>query len=115
MSRHTTFRIGGPADYFIKIDNKCMLLDALRLFREEGLLLTKDYYVLGNGSNLLVADDGFRGIILSLGSDFSKCTMESSTIIKAGAAASFLRRKHPHSSPEHCLWIPEFHEQIRIL
>lgn len=87
MSRHTTFRIGGPADYFIKIDNKCMLLDALRLFREEGLLLTKDYYVLGNGSNLLVADDGFRGIILSLGSDFSKCTMESSTIIKAGAAA----------------------------
>ncbi len=87
MSRHTTFRVGGPADYFLKIDTYKALKEVLDLFRTEGLLMQEDYYILGNGSNLLVSDGGYRGAVMSLGGEFAECSMESSNVIKAGAAA----------------------------
>ncbi len=87
MSRHTTFRVGGPADYFLKIESYDKLKEVLSLFRKEGLTMQEDYYILGNGSNLLVADGGFRGAIITLGGEFAECSMESSNVIKAGAAA----------------------------
>ena len=87
MSRHTTFRVGGPADYFVKIDNSGSLNEVLTLFREMGLKMQEDYYVLGNGSNLLVADSGYRGVIVSLCGEFAECEIESPCIIRAGAAA----------------------------
>lgn len=86
MSRHTTFRTGGPADYFLKVSKREELKALIKLFYEEGLEFSKDYYVLGNGSNLLVSDEGFRGIILTLEGEFSECRMESDTEIRAGAA-----------------------------
>ena len=86
MSRHTTFRTGGPADYFIKVGKKDELKRLVELFHEEGLMFGRDYYVLGNGSNLLVSDEGFRGIVLTLEGEFSECRLESDTEIVAGAA-----------------------------
>ncbi|WP_026508984.1 UDP-N-acetylmuramate dehydrogenase [Butyrivibrio sp. LC3010] len=87
MSRHTTFRTGGPADYFIKISSDEELVSILNLLKEMKMKPKEDYYVLGNGSNLLVSDAGFRGVVLSLCGDFSKCSMTGDNHIKAGAAA----------------------------
>lgn len=86
MSRHTTFRTGGPADYFIKVGKPAELKSLIKLFNEEGIKFGEDYYILGNGSNLLVSDKGFRGIILTLSGEFAKCAIENETAIRAGAA-----------------------------
>jgi len=60
MKKHTTFKIGGPAKYFIEVSNKLDLIRALTLAKNSGLPI----FVLGAGSNLLVADKGFNGIII---------------------------------------------------
>lgn len=60
MSRHTTFRVGGPADYFVTPDSEERLQGLLELLREDGT----PYYVVGNGSNLLVGDKGYRGVVV---------------------------------------------------
>ena len=59
MARHTTFRIGGPADYYIIPLNTKELSGLIRYFAINKI----DYYVIGNGSNLLVSDKGYRGVI----------------------------------------------------
>ena len=86
MSRHTTFRTGGPADYFIKVGKREELKRLIKLFGDEGLKFGEDYYVLGNGSNLLVSDEGYRGIILTLDGEFLSCSLESENGIRSGAA-----------------------------
>lgn len=58
MSKHTTFKIGGPAECFIKIDNIDDLKEILSFVKENKVPLT----VVGNGSNLLVLDNGIKGI-----------------------------------------------------
>jgi len=61
MSLHTTFRIGGPADYYIET---CYIEDFINIVR----YLQKEncrYFIMGNGSNLLVHDEGYRGIVVS--------------------------------------------------
>jgi UDP-N-acetylmuramate--alanine ligase len=60
MSRHTTWRIGGPADVLVRAPNLDALLTALAWGREQGLPLT----VIGGGSNLLVGDRGIRGLVI---------------------------------------------------
>ena len=67
MSEHTTFKIGGPADVLCTPQNKEQILELLKVFRENGI----EYFFMGNGSNLLVSDDGFRGVIVKLLDDFS--------------------------------------------
>lgn len=62
MSRHTTFRIGGPADCLVQPENAGELRKILRICREEDV----PYFILGNGSNLLVSDSGYRGLIIQL-------------------------------------------------
>lgn len=61
MSLHTTFRIGGPADYYIET---CYIEDFINIVR---YLQKEDcqYFIMGNGSNLLVHDEGYRGIVVS--------------------------------------------------
>lgn len=61
LARHTTFRIGGPADYFVCADKE-QFASVLALCRNEGM----PYFVIGNGSNLLVSDAGIRGVVLRL-------------------------------------------------
>lgn len=61
LGRHTTFRIGGPADYFVCADKEQFAAVAA-LCRKEGM----PYCVMGNGSNLLVSDAGYRGVVVRL-------------------------------------------------
>lgn len=61
MSRHTTFRVGGPADVLV-LSQRNTLPDVLRLCRQHDV----PYYVVGNGSNLLVGDGGIRGVVIKI-------------------------------------------------
>ena len=60
MRRHTTFAIGGPADLFVQPKTRRELAETLRVFRERGVR----FLLLGNGSNMLVADAGIRGAVV---------------------------------------------------
>ena len=62
MSAHTTFRIGGPADYFVVPEDAASLGRGVALCRAEGV----DYVITGNGSNLLVGDGGYRGVVFHI-------------------------------------------------
>ncbi len=68
MSRHTTFRVGGPAELFLEIRTASEIQKLLTFFQESG---TK-YFIVGNGSNLLVSDGGYDGAILHIGEGFDK-------------------------------------------
>ena len=72
LAKHTTFRIGGPADFFVCPKNIEEIKKTLLLCKEENL----PYYILGNGSNILAGDQGFRGMIIQIGSKMSDCTWE---------------------------------------
>ena len=61
MSKHTSFRIGGPADLFVTPDDIDELRDVVAVCRAAGV----PHFVLGCGSDLLVADEGYRGVIVS--------------------------------------------------
>ena len=58
MSSHTTFRIGGPADYFVMPSSAGEIRRITELCTDQKI----PYYVIGNGSNLLVGDKGYRGV-----------------------------------------------------
>ena len=82
MASHTTFRIGGPADYFVMPETVEELRDILALCKEEGL----PYFILGNGSNLLVGDKGFRGVVIQLYKNFDGLSIEGTRVTaKSGA------------------------------
>lgn len=68
MSRYTTFRVGGDVSYLVSVENEEILIALLKLLKENDL----PYYLLGNGSNLLVSDQGYDGVMIRLGGDFSK-------------------------------------------
>ena len=60
LARHTTLRIGGPADYFVRVDSRDELLQAIEWTQAQHL----DIFILGNGSNILVGDAGIRGLVI---------------------------------------------------
>jgi len=60
LANHTTFRIGGPAKYFIAVKNRDEFIDVVRAAKES----STPFYLLGGGSNLLVADEGFDGLVI---------------------------------------------------
>ncbi|MEY8521685.1 UDP-N-acetylmuramate dehydrogenase [bacterium 1XD8-76] len=82
MSRHTTFRTGGRAALFLEIKTKQELQKLLTFFQESG---TK-YFVVGNGSNLLVSDAGYDGVIIHIAEGFSKIGVAGEKMtVQAGA------------------------------
>ena len=82
MSRHTTFRTGGNADVFVTPSS----VDEIRAVLEYVNKNNIPYYIIGNGSNLLVKDKGFRGVIIQLYKNFSKIETDG-CIIRAQAGA----------------------------
>ena len=80
MKKHTTFRIGGPADIFVTPEDESQFLAAVRLCRQEGM----PYYILGNGSNLLVSDSGYRGAVIETEKALSRLEADGETL-KAGS------------------------------
>jgi UDP-N-acetylmuramate dehydrogenase len=81
MSRHTSFHIGGPADLYVVCDTVADLAETTRVLGEAGVPWT----VVGKGTNLLVADAGYRGAIVTLGREFTTHSVEDDRI-KTGAA-----------------------------
>ncbi len=85
MSRHTTFRVGGNADYFVSVKEEEEVPAVLALCKEEGV----PFFVLGNGSNLLVGDGGYRGVILQICKEMNAITVEGDRLrVQAGALLS---------------------------
>lgn len=83
MAGHTTFRIGGPADCFLQLENEEQLKKVQRYLNLVGV----PFFVLGNGSNLLVNDKGYRGVILQIGQKMSEIVVQGCRIAaKAGAS-----------------------------
>ena len=83
LARHTTFRVGGPADVLFLPESAEELQRAMELAREAG----EDCLVIGNGSNLLVRDGGVRGQVIKLAGPMSGVSVEG-TAIRAQAGAS---------------------------
>ena len=90
MDRHTSFKIGGPADYFAAPRTQEQITGLLSFCEREGL----PYFLMGNGSNLLVGDEGFRGLIIQLWRNFSQITMNGNVITaQAGAMLSAVAKR----------------------
>lgn len=89
MSKHTSFKIGGPAEIFVKINNVEELKLIIKISKQAEVPIT----VVGNGSNLLVSDDGIRGIVLKI--EFDKIKIEESGKLKVGSGVklAFLAQK----------------------
>ena len=86
MARHTTFRVGGPADAMFLPESADQLVAAIDAATAAGVPVL----VIGNGSNLLVRDGGIRGLVIALGERFS--AMEcSGRVVTAQAGASLAR------------------------
>ena len=101
MKLHTTFRTGGPADCFIKLENA----EELKGIIEELKSKNEKYYIIGNGSNLLVSDDGIRGTVIQLGDDFSDIKVDGDTIYAcSGVLLSILAK----TARDNCLTGLEF-------
>lgn len=85
MSRHTTFRIGGEAACFVRISKEEQLSALIPYFKKVDI----PYFVIGNGSNLLVGDLGYHGVILQIKDKFDKIDVEGNLMrIQAGALLS---------------------------
>ena len=90
MSRHTTFRIGGPADALFFPANANELARSMRVADELG----EPCFVMGNGSNLLVRDGGVRGLVICIGEPMSAISVEGATVrAQAGASLARLARE----------------------
>lgn len=101
MNRHTTFRTGGPAELFLEIRSAVELQKLLTFFYESG---TK-YFVLGNGSNLLVDDSGYDGVILHIADGFREIRVAEEKIT---AQAGALLGRAASAALEHSLTGLEF-------
>ncbi len=85
MRRHTTFQVGGEAEYFAKIQEKSQLITIMDYLRKT----EQPYFVLGNGSNILVSDKGYEGVILNLSAGLKNIEIEGKRVTaEAGALLS---------------------------
>ena len=82
MKQHTTFKIGGPADYFLVPESGEEAGEIIKICKQTDI----PYFILGNGSNLLVGDGGYRGVVIQIYRNMSAVTTEG-TIITAQAGA----------------------------
>ena len=82
MKQHTTFRVGGPADVLVTPDMEC-LPEVVALCKQ----FEVPYYVIGNGSNLLVGDKGIRGVVIAMTNRMGEIICDGETIT-AGAGAT---------------------------
>ena len=85
MKKHTTFRVGGNADYFVMPQSAEEVKNIVALCKEAQM----PYYILGNGSNLLVGDKGYRGVIIQIYKEMNDIRIEGDRVVaQAGALLS---------------------------
>ncbi len=95
MKKHTTFRIGGPAEYLILPQTAEEIADVVKLCRQEEI----PWYIVGNGSNLLVADEGVRGVVIQLLRNFNQIQVEGCQIrMQAGAQNAAVAKRALNAS-----------------
>lgn len=82
MKNHTTFKVGGPVDIMIIIENEKELIDAVKVCRENKI----DFLIMGNGSNLLIKDGGIRGVVIKVNEGFNKVQVTQNRIYCQGGA-----------------------------
>jgi len=104
LGRYTTFRIGGPADLFYETETEAELVKAVKLSRE----LEVPFFILGGGSNVLISDEGFRGIVIK--NKVSNIKFQEGKIV-AGSGTPLARlveeaANHSLSGLEFCVGIP---------
>lgn len=83
MSKHTTFRVGGAADAFIRISSE----EQLKVLIPELVKGEIPYYVIGKGSNLLVGDKGFRGVVIQLDEAFENIKVNKNAVTACAGAS----------------------------
>ena len=89
MALHTTFRIGGPADLFVTPESGQAVSESIRICKET----QTPYTVIGNGSNLLVCDAGYRGVIIQIGLNLNQISVNGEEIrAQAGAMLSVIAK-----------------------
>ncbi|MCF2657282.1 UDP-N-acetylmuramate dehydrogenase [Lacrimispora saccharolytica] len=82
MHRHTTFRVGGRASLYVRVASSDELIQVINTAKST----STDFFLIGNGSNLLVSDEGFDGIIIELGESMSEINVCGNKLIcEAGA------------------------------
>lgn len=85
MANHTSFRIGGVADYFVTPSGCDEVVKLVKALKEAG----EQFIVIGNGSNLLVSDKGYRGVVISISKKMSEITVCKDVLnVEAGALLS---------------------------
>jgi UDP-N-acetylmuramate dehydrogenase len=87
MARYTSMKIGGPADYFIEVESEQALQSLLPLLNRHGAV----FYLLGNGSNVLISDCGIRGAVVRLAGEFKRAEWREEgalVLLRAGAACA---------------------------
>jgi UDP-N-acetylmuramate dehydrogenase len=85
MARYTSMKIGGPADYFIEVETEHALQNLVRLLKRHH----SAFYLLGNGSNVLISDRGIRGAVLRLAGEFRRAEWREeglTVLLRVGAA-----------------------------
>lgn len=94
MSRHTSFRIGGPADLLVVPKTELAICCVIRAAKKIGLPVT----VLGNGSNVLVRDKGIRGVVVCIGTEYGNVSVEGTQVkAQTGALMSALSSAAYHA------------------
>lgn len=90
LKNHVTFRVGGAADYFVSPESAEEVQKIILLCKEAGM----PYYILGNGSNLLVSDQGYRGVIIQIYKSMSEVSVKGEFVTaQAGALLSAIAAK----------------------
>lgn len=88
LSRHTTYRIGGPAELFVTCHSYAALCKTVRVLAEEGV----DWVILGKGSNVLASDAGYKGAVIVLDGEFGRVSVDAGEgLVTAGAGALLSR------------------------
>jgi UDP-N-acetylmuramate dehydrogenase len=77
MTRHTSLRIGGPAEFYLRVTNERDLIETIRVAREKELPV----FILGGGTNILVADAGIRGVVLH--NDWAETSVDGTIVTAA--------------------------------
>ena len=80
MSRHTTFRVGGEAAYYLVPESGEEIKEAVAFAKNKNL----PYFIIGNGSNLLVSDQGYAGVVIEIGSGLSNIEIREDGSAAAG-------------------------------
>ena len=102
LSNYSWFNLGGPAEYLFKPENKNQLIEFLKYNKKEKLRIT----ILGAGSNTLIRDNGIKGVVIKLGTNFSNINLIEKSTLEVGAGT--LDRKISNFARDHGIGNLEF-------